>query len=46
MTSLIAQGIALVGRLAPTDLRVERGELVALVGGREAADERDSSGDQ
>ena len=32
MTSLIAQGVALDQRLAPTDLRVERGELVALVG--------------
>ena len=32
MTSLIARGIALVGRLAPADLCVERGELVALVG--------------
>ena len=32
MTSLIARGIALNGRLAPTDLCVECGELVALVG--------------
>ena len=32
MTSLIAKGIALDQRLEATDLRVERGELVALVG--------------
>ena len=32
MTSLVAQGVALDQRLAPTDLRVKRGELIALVG--------------
>ena len=32
MTSLIAEGIAIDRRLQTTDLRVERGELVALVG--------------
>lgn len=32
MTSLVARQIAIPGRLQPTDLQVEAGELVALVG--------------
>ena len=32
MTSLIARGLAMPGRLHPSDLDLERGELVALVG--------------
>ena len=32
MTSLIASGIVLPGRLRPTDIKVSDGELVALVG--------------
>ncbi|HVF37582.1 MAG TPA: ABC transporter ATP-binding protein [Sphingomicrobium sp.] len=32
MTSLIATGVRIAGRLQPTDLRVKAGELVALVG--------------
>jgi len=32
MTSLVARGIAIPGRLKPTDLDVDAGELVALVG--------------
>ena len=32
MTSLCARGVAIAGRLLPTDLDVEAGELVALVG--------------
>jgi iron complex transport system ATP-binding protein len=32
MTSLVARGVAIAGRLQPTDLDVDAGELVALVG--------------
>lgn len=32
MTSLVARGVAIAGRLQPTDLDVRAGELVALVG--------------
>ena len=32
MTSLVARGVAIGGRLQPTDLDVQAGELVALVG--------------
>jgi len=32
MTSLVARGVAIPGRLRPTDLDVEAGEMVALVG--------------
>ena len=32
MTSLVARGVAIAGRLQPTDLDVQTGELVALVG--------------
>ncbi len=32
MTSLVARGLAIPGRLHPADLDVEAGELVALVG--------------
>jgi iron complex transport system ATP-binding protein len=32
MTSLVATQVGIAGRLEPTDLKVERGELVALVG--------------
>jgi iron complex transport system ATP-binding protein len=32
MTSLIATHVAIAGRLEPTDLKVEAGELIALVG--------------
>ena len=32
MTALVASGIALPGRLAPTDLSLEPGQLIALVG--------------
>ncbi|WP_294123758.1 ABC transporter ATP-binding protein [Sphingomonas sp.] len=32
MTSLVARGVAIAGRLQPTDLDVSAGELVALVG--------------
>jgi iron complex transport system ATP-binding protein len=32
MTSLVATGVAIAGRLEPTDLKVDAGELMALVG--------------
>ena len=32
MTSLVARQVALDGRLHPTDLQIEAGEMVALVG--------------